>query len=304
MILRSLLLRLADSAWAERVIRRNAMSAGLVRRFVAGDDMQSTVEPVRALNAQGVTVSLDCLGENVTVQADADRFALYYHDLLAFIARNDLHAGISLKLTQLGLDIDPALAQRHLDSIVEAAASVKRFVRIDMEASGYVDRTLSAFYAALAEHPNVGIVVQACLHRTHADVERLVQAGAQVRLVKGAYRELPTVAVQTTRDIRAGFSGMARRLLAGGAYTAIATHDDTLVASALTAASELGLARDRYEFQVLYGMRRDLQESLVARGNRMRVYMPFGTHWYGYLTRRLAERPANLWFFLRNAARR
>ncbi len=304
MILRSLLLRLADSAWAERVIRRNAMSAGLVRRFVAGDDMQSTVEPVRALNAQGVTVSLDCLGENVTVQADADRFALYYHDLLAFIARNDLHAGISLKLTQLGLDIDPALAQRHLDSIVEAAASVKRFVRIDMEASGYVDRTLSAFYAALAERPNVGIVVQACLHRTHADVERLVQAGAQVRLVKGAYRELPTVAVQTTRDIRAGFSGMARRLLAGGAYTAIATHDDTLVASALTAASELGLARDRYEFQVLYGMRRDLQESLVARGNRMRVYMPFGTHWYGYLTRRLAERPANLWFFLRNAARR
>lgn len=301
---RALLLRMANSPTIERFVKRNGMSAGIVRRFVAGETMEETVEAVRALKRRGIAASLDYLGEHVRSDEEAAASADYYRRLLRFIHENALHANVSLKLTQLGLDLSDERAQENLRHILEEASRFQQFVRIDMEGSAYTERTLNLFYRLWPDYKNVGVVIQAYLYRSAADVERLIEVGARVRLCKGAYSEPKEIAFPRKRDVDANFLALMRRLLKDGNYPAIATHDAAILRATKQFALAEGIAPDRYEFQMLFGVRRDLQDSLAAEGYRMRVYIPFGTQWYGYLIRRLAERPANLWFVLKNLFRR
>jgi proline dehydrogenase len=299
-----LLLRLADSPKIERFIRRNGMSKGFARRFIAGETREEAVAPVCALNARGISVTLDYLGENVTGAEEAAESATYYRRLFGFIAERKLDANVSLKLTQLGLDIGDDLALDNMRGILEEAARYNQFVRIDMEGSAYAARTLDLFYKLWDDYRNVGVVIQSYLYRSEADVEKLLEAGARVRLVKGAYNEPKEVAFQSKRDVDRNFEKLMKALLKRGNYPAIATHDTALIAAAREFARRENIPPSSYEFQMLYGIRRDLQESLTAEGYRVRVYVPFGTHWYGYIMRRLAERPANLWFVIKNLLRR
>ena len=304
MLSRTLLLRLADSPRVERMVKRNGMSAPFVRRFVAGETMEQTVEPVRAINARGMTATLDYLGENVTHSEEAEAFVEYYHRLLRFIDENCLNSNISLKLTQLGMDIGQEFAAANLISILNEAEHFKQFIRLDMEGSTYTDRTLKLFDQVWANHKNVGVVIQSYLRRSPTDIHNLVATGARVRLVKGAYKEPKEVAFQDKVEVNSRFVEEMKVLLAHGNYPAIATHDQQMLKATKEFADKEGIGADRYEFQMLYGIRRDLQESLVKEGHRMRVYVPFGSQWYGYMMRRLAERPANLWFVLKNILRR
>jgi proline dehydrogenase len=300
---RAVLLKLADSPRVERVVRRNKMSAALVRRFVAGETLEQTAQAVRALNAQGLSATLDYLGENVHSSEQAAECADRVCDTLRFIGRESLRSGVSVKLTQLGLDISDEICERHTRRIVDLAADLKRFVRIDMEGSPYTQRTLDLFCRLLPDHPNVGIVVQSYLRRTDADLERLIDLGASVRLVKGAYQEPPEIAYPSKRDVDAAYLAQMKRLLDRGRQPAIATHDERIVQATRAYARERNRSVDEFEFQMLFGIRRDLQNALVHAGYRVRIYTPFGSEWYGYTMRRLAERPANLWFVMKNLLR-
>ena len=304
MVARALLLRLADSPRVERFVKRNGLSAGFARRFVAGERMEDTVEPVRTLNALGITASLDYLGENVHHPAQAAEFVHYYLRLLDFIDARRLDSNISLKLTQLGLDIAEEMAYENMRTILGRAEQYNQFVRIDMESSKYTACTLELFFRLWQEHKNVGAVIQSYLYRSEKDVERLIEAGARVRLVKGAYNEPKEVAFQSKADVDDNFVELMKPLLDRGKYPAIATHDERMIQATIDHAGENRIPNDRYEFQMLYGIRRERQLSLKKEGYRMRVYVPFGTHWYPYMMRRLAERPANLWFVLKNLLRR
>lgn len=304
MLLRSVLLRMADSPAVERVVRGSPLSGRLVRRFVAGDTMEQALDPVRALNAAGMSVSLDFLGENTHTREDAARSMGYYCALLCFIKERHLNANVSLKLTQLGLDIDEELAIEHMRAILVGAREGGQFVRIDMEGSPYTAATLRLFAALRSDFDNVGVVIQSYLKRSASDLEALIAHGAGVRLVKGAYQEPPSIAFQRKADVDRSFAELAETLLLRGENPAIATHDERLIEHTRAFAAARAIPPERYEFQMLFGIRRDLQERLVGQGHRVRVYTPFGTQWYGYLMRRLAERPANLWFFARNLVRR
>lgn len=304
MVGRALLLRLAASPRVERFVRRNHTSGALARRFVAGDTMEDVVEPVRALNALGITATLDYLGEHVHSAETAREYVAYYHRLLDFIAAQHLDTNISLKLTQLGLDISDAEAETNLRSILEHAGRRDQFIRVDMEGSEYTERTLRLMCRAFADHKNTGTVIQSYLRRSPADIEELIGLGMRVRLVKGAYMEPPEVAYQRKAEVDRSFDALAERLLSDGVYPAIATHDERRIRHAIAVATAREIGAERFEFQMLYGIRRDLQTGLVRRGYRMRTYIPFGTEWYGYLMRRLAERPANLWFIVKNILRR
>jgi len=301
---RSLLLRMAASPQIERFVKRNGMSAGFARRFVAGETMEEVVAPMRALNERGMSVSLDYLGENVTRAEEAAGAAEYYGRLFRFIDANRLDANVSLKLTQLGLDIDNSLAYQNMRRILDEARRYDQFVRIDMEGSAYTARTVQLFECLWADYKNVGVVIQAYLYRSRQDIERLIELGARVRLCKGAYSEPKEVAFAHKADVDANYLRLMKTLLKQGRYPAIATHDEAMIGATREYAQEAGIPRDAFEFQMLYGIRRDLQRSLVREGYRMRVYVPFGTQWYGYLMRRLAERPANLGFVLKNLLRR
>jgi len=301
---RALLLRLANSPTIERFVKRNGVSAGFVRRFVAGETLEETVAPIRALNTRGIAVSLDYLGEHARSVDEAKASVAYYHRVIRFIDENALDANISLKLTQLGMDIGDDLARENLRHILEEAARFALFVRIDMEGSAYTARTLDIFYRLWPEYQNVGVVIQAYLYRSAEDVENLIEAGARVRLCKGAYSEPKEIAFARKRDVDRNFLSLAQRLLKHGHYPAIATHDVAIIRATKQFAREEGIAPDRYEYQMLYGVGRDMQSALVQEGFRVRVYVPFGAQWYGYLMRRLAERPANLWFVLKNLFRR
>ncbi len=304
MLGRTLLLKLADSPGVERLVRRNGMSAILVRRFVAGETLEQTADAVRALNAQGLTATLDYLGENVSSAEQAAECVERVCSMLRFIDRESLRSGVSVKLTQLGLDLADELCERSVRQILDLAAEVGRFVRLDMEGSPYTQRTLDLFDRVHADYPRVGIVVQSYLRRTQADIDRLVASGASVRLVKGAYREPADIAYPSKGDVDAAYVEGMKRLLDGEPYPAIATHDERIIGECKAYAAQVGRPPDTYEFQMLYGIRRDLQVSLVRAGYRMRVYTPYGSEWYGYTMRRLAERPANLWFVVKNLLRR
>ncbi len=246
-------------------------------------------------------LTLDYLGESVSTRAEAAAAAGEYLRLMEVIVAGGIERNISLKLTQLGLDIDRAVCVDNLRRILEPAQQHGFFVRIDMENSPYTAATLEVFETCgSSSYRNVGVVLQSCLHRTEGDVRRMNALGARVRLVKGAYKEPPEVAYQQKSEVDAAYIRLLRLLLDEGTYPAIATHDEAMLAATRAHAAAGGIAADRYEFQMLYGVRRDLQAALVAAGYRMRIYVPFGREWFPYFMRRLGERPANVWFVLRS----
>lgn len=297
-MLRKTLLYLSDQPRIFRFVRRNRLARGFARRFVAGETLDEAIQAVRGLNAQGITASLDLLGESVHNAAEAREAADAYVTALERIAKERLDANVSLKLTAMGLDVSQELCVDSVCRILKCAHEHDNFVRIDMEGSDYTDVTLDLFeqrfYPVYSE--NVGIVLQSMLRRTMGDVERAVRLHARVRLCKGAYKEPATIAYPDKADVDSAYVQAMRRLLCEGRYPGIATHDEKMIEETKRFAASEGIPTDRYEFQMLYGVRRDLQEQLVADGYRLRVYVPYGTQWYPYLMRRLAERPANLWF--------
>ena len=299
-ILRRPLLALADHPRVEGLVRRNGFSQGLVRRFIAGEDLESAVEAARRIADQGMTTTLDQLGENVRTADEARTAVASYVAILRRMAAKGLEPNISVKLTMLGLDQGHDLARENMLRLLAVAREVKGFVRIDMEGSRYTEPTVDICAALHERYPGaVGTVIQSYLRRSADDVERLIGAGIRVRLVKGAYAEPPTVAFQGRKEVDEAYLRLMERLLTVGTYPAIATHDPALIQRAREFTARESIAADRWEFQMLYGVRRDEQTALVAAGYRMRVYVPFGTQWYPYFTRRIAERPANALFVIR-----
>lgn len=273
-------------------------------RFVAGEEKESAIAVVRELNARGISASLDLLGENVTERDAAVRACDDYVNLLRGIADARVDSNISIKLTMLGLDIEPGLARDQLVSILETARDTDNFVRIDMEGSPYTQLTLELFYEVWKSFRNVGVVIQSMLRRSEADIDRLIAEGARVRLVKGAYKEPAPLAYPDKADVNAAFDRLAQRLLERGNYPAIATHDDERIEHAIGFARDRGIDPARYELQMLYGVRRETQEEMVGRGFSVRVYVPYGEQWFPYFYRRLRERKENVSFVLRNVLRR
>ncbi len=281
-----------------RFIRKNGIARKFARRFVAGETVDDALVAIRALNAAGITATLDLLGESVTNEKEASATADTYEILLDRIAAEGLNSNVSVKLTALGQDISEAVCLANVTRVLECAKRHSSFVRLDMEGTAYTQPTLDMFEQKLyPEYPEyVGIVLQSYLRRTEADVERAVTLQCRVRLCKGAYREPPSLAYPDKRDVDANYVRCMKHLMSEGNYPGIATHDPALITSAKRYASDAGIPPDRFEFQMLYGVRRDLQDAIVREGFRMRVYVPFGEQWYPYLMRRLAERPANVWF--------
>jgi proline dehydrogenase len=271
------------------------------RRFIAGETVEEAIAAARAVEARGLLQTLDYLGESVASLAEAEAATRDYLRVAEAILKAGIIRNLSLKLTQLGLDVDRAIAVDNLRKILERAEGF--FVRIDMESSAYTQVTLDIFEMLWEQgYRNIGVVLQADLYRTEADEERISKLGARIRLVKGAYRESKAVAYQKKADVDARYAVLVRRLLERGHYPAIATHDINMINVARERARELGLASDAFEFQMLYGIRRDLQTALAREGYRVRVYVPFGRQWFPYFMRRLGERPANLAFVLRGVA--
>jgi proline dehydrogenase len=267
------------------------------RRFIAGEAIPEAIRAAREVEAQGMTQTLDQLGESVTSLAEADAATRAYQEVVEAVEQAGIGRNISLKLTQLGLDIDRAVCLDNLRRILDTAARGDFFVRIDMENSPYTEVTLDIFEAVWSEgYRGVGVVLQSALHRSEQDLRRVNLLGARVRLVKGAYKEPRAVAYQSKADVDAAFFRMARTLLTEGHYPAFATHDMKMVEATNAFAGEQGIGKDRYEFQMLFGVRRDLQASLTRRGYGMRIYIPFGREWFPYFMRRLGERPANVLF--------
>lgn len=274
------------------------MARRFASRFVAGETIDDAVGAVRALNARKISASLDLLGESVTNAAEARATADHYVTLLDRIATEGLDSNVSVKLTAMGQDISDTLCIENITRVLERARTHQTFVRLDMEGSAYTERTLQLFEEHLFPRfpEEVGIVLQSYLRRTAADVSNALDIQCRVRLCKGAYKEPATVAFPDKRDVDASYVTEMKRLMLRGKYPGVATHDEAIIAEAKRYATEQGIARDRFEFQMLYGVRRDLQDQLVREGYGMRVYVPYGTQWYPYLMRRLAERPANVAF--------
>jgi proline dehydrogenase len=302
-MLRTFLLYLSEREIAKKILTQHALGRRLARRFIAGEELTDALRVVRQLNQEGFEVTLDHLGEAVHEPATAEEACRVYVEILDRLAQEGLRSHISVKLTQLGLAIDESLTVRLLRSVCERAWLHRGFVRIDMESSAYVDGTLRVFRALNAPRDALGVVIQSYLFRSEKDVDELLKEGACIRLVKGAYKELPDVAFPRKKDVDRNFQQLMEKMLASGIYHAIATHDDRLVAAAQVYARAHGLAPDRFEFQFLYGIRRQLQRDLAKQGWRVRIYVPYGREWYAYFMRRLAERPANLFVLLRNLFR-
>lgn len=277
----------------------------LAKRFIPGETIESALEAVAELNTAGMTATLDFLGEDVFEPAEAGRTRDTYLEMLDAIARSGARTNVSVKLTALGLLIDEDLAVGHLSAIVEHAAPLADpFVRIDMEGSAVTDATLRVFEHVYANHANVGPVLQAYLRRTPADVERAIELGARVRLCKGAYSEPPAIAYKDMPTIRREYLRLAEALLSRGHYPGIATHDERIIDAVKSYASAQGIPPERFEFQLLYGVRPEAQRALVREGYNVRIYVPFGTHWAGYFYRRITERPENALFALRSMVSR
>jgi proline dehydrogenase len=278
----------------------------LASRFVAGTTIDEALAACGRVNREGISVSLDSLGESVAVEAEAHASAAVYHRLLDAIAEQKLNANVSLKLSQMGMEIDPGLAETIVGEIVERAAAAGSFVRIDMEGSAYTEATIAMTERLHARSPgSVGTVLQAYLYRTEADAERLLGQGIRIRLCKGAYNEGAKVAFTAKSDVDANYVKLMKRMVTFsqegvGVFCGIATHDESIVEEMLRFVRDQGVAKSSFEFQMLYGIRRDLQRRLTAEGFGVRVYIPFGTAWYPYFLRRLAERPANVLFLARN----
>lgn len=282
------------------------MGSKLSARFVAGMEIEDALRVAESVNAQGIHVTLDSLGESVTSAEEAHRAAAIYHDLLDAIAARKLDANISVKLTQMGLALDPALAESIAMSLAERARATGNFLRIDMEDSTLTQVTLD-IVRRLHARPDlsgaIGIVIQAYLYRSENDIEQLIADGIRVRLCKGAYKEPAEVAFPRKADVDSNYVRLSCMLLKSDTYHGLATHDESMIAEARSFAAQHGIGPERFEFQMLYGVRRDLQRQLVAEGYNVRVYIPFGREWYPYFMRRLAERPANVLFLAKNMLR-
>jgi proline dehydrogenase len=287
----------------KRLASRYGMSGrhAFARRFIAGETVADAIAAVRHIQSQGLLSTLDYLGESVTSLAAADTATREYLQLVDAVDRADVERNLSLKLTQLGLDVDRAICVDNLRKILTAAERCKFFVRIDMESSAYTDATLDIFETVWKlGHRNVGVVLQSCLYRTEKDFERVNALGTRIRLVKGAYREPKSIAHQLKSDVDAAYVRIAKRLLGEGTYPAIATHDEEILDVVKRFAAEHAIASQAYEFQMLYGIRRDLQSQFRDAGHRVRVYVPFGREWFPYFMRRLGERPANVGFVVKS----
>jgi proline dehydrogenase len=299
-LLKGTLLYLANRRPVHRLVMRHDLLRGLTQRYVAGEELVDGIVVAETLNTQGLLVSLDHLGESVSNPAAAKRAVSAYLDALEAIAAEQVEGNVSLKLTQLGLDLSREMCVAHLRTILERARDLDTFVRIDMESSAYTQRTLDVHRELWDEgFRNVGIVLQAYLYRTAADVERAIEMGAQVRLCKGAYLEPSRVAFADKSEVDANYARLMERLLLAGTHPAIATHDERLINRVVEFAQAERVSPELFDFEMLFGVRRDLQLRLVSAGYRVRVYLPYGQEWYPYLVRRLAERPANLGFFVR-----
>lgn len=307
-MMRQVLLYLSRAGWARSLVTHMGLARRLARRFIAGETLDEAVAASRALNDKGLLVTLDCLGESVEQEADTLAVVATYRDLIERIAAGKLRASVSLKLTHLGLDIREELAVQNLRDILTIAQVSGVPVTIDMESSDYTERTLAIFHTVMQEfNPgSVIAVVQAYLYRSAADMEALAQAGATVRLCKGAYLEPPLVAFPEKADVDKSYVQIMTNYLEAPppAVLQMATHDERIIAQAEELIAQHNIQPDRYEFQMLYGIRSARQESLAAAGHPVRVYVPFGSAWYPYFMRRLAERPANLMFFLKGATAR
>jgi proline dehydrogenase len=308
-VLRAFFISLSESRSLRALAERSSLGQRISGRFVAGTQLEDALRVTQNLNSAGLSVSIDNLGENVNTAEEARHSADLYRRLLDQISARKLDANVSLKLTHMGLDIDPQLAREHVSALVSRAAAMQpgNFVRVDMEGSPYTQRTLdfvSELNSAPANRGCVGAVIQSYLRRSESDVTKLLGEGIRIRLCKGAYQEPADIAFQAKEEVDANYIRLMKILLKSGIYHGLATHDATIINEAKAFATREHIPPDSFEFQMLYGIRRDLQKSLIREGWRMRVYVPFGTEWYPYLMRRLAERPANAVFVAKNLLRR
>ena len=302
MVTRNALLYLARQEGLKDFATRFRPFKKMTTRFVAGEDMDEAVAAIREINARGAGASFDHLNESVASRAETEEEVREYNRVLAAIDETGIRSNVSIKLTQFGLEIDPELAYRNEREVVAEAARRGNFVRVDMEQSSVTQVTIDIFKRLRAEFDlnTVGIVLQSYLRRTEADVEDLLRIPARIRICKGAYNEPPEVAFPDKKDVDENYVRVMRRLLSSGVYHGIATHDPAMIEATIDHVAREGIAKDAFEFQMLYGVRRDLQVQLARDGYNMRVYVPYGKHWYPYFMRRLAERPANVWFVLKN----
>jgi proline dehydrogenase len=306
-MLRSLLIALSESRSIRSIVENSALGQRLSRRFVAGVTVEELIAATVAMNRAGVRVTADCLGENVTNRQEALRSQARYHQLFDEIARRKLDANVSLKLTHLGLDVDETLAYRTVEELLEHAVAIGSFIRVDMEGSAYTEKTLNLVRelhrrAGAAGH--IGTVLQAYLYRTAEDARLLCSEGIRIRLCKGAYKEAATIAYPDKQDVDANYLRVAKQILGdglrSGVFHGLATHDEKIIGAIKAWTLTEGIPKSAFEFQMLHGVRRDLQVSLAKDGWGVRCYIPFGTEWYPYFMRRLAERPANAFFLAKN----
>jgi proline dehydrogenase len=303
-MLKGTLLYLAHNDTMRNFVIHNRATRGVSRRFVAGEVVDDAIEATRVLNKENMHVSLDHLGENVSDAKEAMSAAQDYNAILDCIKQASVDANISIKLTALGLDISQELCEQNVCRILEHAQQVPIFVRIDMEGSAYTEQTVDITLRMHKQYEHVGTVIQSCMHSSKKDVEQLIAQGVRVRLVKGAYKEPKEVAFQQKSEVDHHFIRLMTMLVQRGNYPAIATHDEAIINATCKFARDNGISKSAFEFQMLYGIRRDLQEKLVNQGYNMRIYVPYGSQWYPYLMRRMAERPANMLFVMSNAIRR
>jgi proline dehydrogenase len=302
-MLRATLLKLSQSQRFAQWVTSNGTTRRMARRFVAGETLDEAVEAARVCNSAGMLVSLDYLGENCSTISDAQRARDAYLGIYERIAQEKLYANVSCKLSQLGLDVNVDFCQGLVRSIAERAAAFDNFLRIDMEGSAYTQRTIDLVKRVRSSTPTVGTVIQSYLYRSETDVQDLLTYGCRIRLCKGAYKESSDVAYPNKKDVDFNYIRLMKLLLPSGFYHAIATHDPRMIAETIRWAAAKQISKDDFEFQMLYGVRTDLQRRLIKDGYRLRVYIPYGNDWFPYFTRRLAERPANLGFLLRNFLR-
>jgi proline dehydrogenase len=303
-MLRATLLKLSDSKGFAHWVTSNDATRRMSHRFVAGETLDEAIQACRVSNDAGMAITLDCLGENVSTTADAQKARDTYLEIFDRLAKEKLNANVSCKLTQLGLDLSVEFCEGLVLSIAERAAAYDSFLRIDMEGSVYTQRTVELVKRVRAQSPSVGAVIQAYLYRSESDVVDLLSYGCRIRLCKGAYKEPQEVAYQRKSEVDGNFVKLMRLLLPSGFYHGIATHDPRMIAETIRWAAEKKISKDDFEFQMLYGVRGDLQRMLVRDGYRVRLYVPYGQEWFPYFMRRLAERPANVGFFVRNFFRK
>ena len=299
-MLRSTLLKLSQSKGFANWVTTNPRTRSMSHRFVTGEEVDEALAAARACNDQSMMASLDYLSENVSTTADAQHSRDAYLEVFEKIAAQRLNANVSCKLTALGLDLSADFCEGLLLSIVERAAATDNFLRVDMEGSEYTQRTIDLVKRVRSQSPAIGTVIQAYLYRSEKDIQDLLMFGCRIRLCKGAYKESPEVAFEKKGDVDGNYVRLVKMLLPSGFYHGIATHDPRMIGATIRCAAESKISKEDFEFQMLYGVRTDLQRRLVKDGYRVRVYIPYGKDWFPYFMRRLAERPANVGFFLRN----